>query len=211
MNEAIVQQAAELFQQLDLLPFEEQVDTINQIKRDLKKHSPFKEEPVDCVVWVPANDVYANTYNPNAVAPPEMKLLETSIVESGYTQPVVTVEGIPAPGKHEVIDGFHRHLVGNKSSKVMKRTKGYLPLAVAGDENMPLEERMAATIRHNRARGSHDVDLMSGIVAELHTLGRSDSWIAKHLGMDADEVLRLKQITGLAAMFKDHDFSKSWE
>lgn len=163
--------------------------------------------PVYNVKAIPIEKIQANAYNPNKVAPPEMKLLYLSIKEDGYTQPVVCYY-IADKDIYEVVDGFHRYLVMKTCKDIYKREKGKLPVAVI---DKPLGERIASTIRHNRARGSHDVDLMSNIVAELTELGKSNAWISKHLGMSADEVLRLKQITGLAALFKDDEFSKAWE
>ena len=163
--------------------------------------------PVYNVKAIPIEKIQANAYNPNKVAPPEMKLLYLSIKEDGYTQPVVCYY-IAEKDIYEVVDGFHRYLVMKTCKDIYEREKGKLPVAVI---DKPLGERIASTIRHNRARGSHDVDLMSNIVAELTELGTSNAWISKHLGMSADEVLRLKQITGLAALFKDDEFSRAWE
>jgi len=157
--------------------------------------------PVACVRWVPAELVYANDYNPNSVAPPEMELLETSIKTDGFTQPIVTWK---TEKGYEVVDGFHRHKVGKK------RGMSHLPIVVLNTENTSREERIAATIRHNRARGKHAIASMSDIVIELVRLGWNDEKIAKELGMDADEVLRLKQTTGLADLFADRDFSEAW-
>lgn len=191
---------------------EDRIAEINDIKRQLHSISPFKSEPVDCVLWVKAEDVVANDYNPNKVAPPEMELLYDSIKNDGYTQPVVTgtpIDTESIENKYIVTDGYHRNLIPRRHRDIQKRLKGYLPITVI--EGKTRSELMASTIRHNRARGTHDVDLMSNIVAEIHDLGRSDEWISKHLGMDIDEILRLKQITGLASLFKDQDFSMSWE
>ena len=163
--------------------------------------------PVYNVKAIPIEKIQANAYNPNKVAPPEMKLLYLSIKEDGHTQPVVCYY-IADKDIYEVVDGFHRYLVMKTCKDIYEREKGKLPVAVI---DKPLGERIASTIRHNRARGSHDVDLMSNIVAELTELGKSNAWISKHLGMSADEVLRLKQITGLAALFKDDEFSRAWE
>lgn len=163
--------------------------------------------PVYQVRAVPLEKIQPNDYNPNAVAPPEMQLLYDSILNDGYTMPVVCYYDAEND-RYIIVDGFHRYRVMKEHADIYEREGGKLPVSVI---DKPLAERMASTIRHNRARGSHDVDLMSNIVAELHTLGRSDAWIAKHLGMDRDEILRLKQITGLAALFKDGEFSRSWE
>ncbi len=165
------------------------------------------KSPVYNVISVPIEKVKPNTYNPNAVAPPEMKLLYESIKIDGYTMPIVCYYDKEAD-EYIIVDGFHRYRVMLEHEDIYEREKGKLPVSLI---NKSLDQRMASTIRHNRARGSHDVDLMSNIVKELHDLGRSDNWIAKHLGMDRDEILRLKQITGLAALFKDINFGKAWK
>ena len=165
------------------------------------------KSPVYHIRAVPIEKIIPNDYNPNAVAPPEMKLLYDSIKADGYTLPIVCYYD-EASDHFIIVEGFHRYRIMKEYPDIYEREKGVLPVSVI---NKPLDQRMASTIRHNRARGSHDVDLMSNIVKELHELGRSDAWIAKHLGMDRDEILRLKQITGLAALFKEVDFSQSWE
>lgn len=162
--------------------------------------------PVYGVRAVPIEKIRANEYNPNHVAPPEMKLLYDSIKADGYTMPIVCYYNADED-MYEIVDGFHRYTVMLKHKDIYDREHGCLPVSVI---DKPIDERMASTIRHNRARGTHDVDLMSNIVAELHKLGRSDAWLAKHLGMDLDEIVRLKQITGLAELFKSNSFSPSW-
>lgn len=163
--------------------------------------------PVYNVLSVPLEKIRANAYNPNSVAPPEMKLLEISIWEDGYTMPVVAYY-LPEEDVYEIVDGYHRYTVLMTSDRVREREGGRLPVVVIDKD---LSNRMASTIRHNRARGSHSVELMSNIVAELVEAGMSDAWILRHVGMDKDELLRLKQITGIAALFKDTEFSKAWE
>ena len=163
--------------------------------------------PVYNVLGVPVEKVRANDYNPNKVAPPEMKLLELSIWEDGFTQPVVCYYDKDAD-EYIVVDGFHRYTIMKTSERIYAREKGKLPIVVIDKD---LGERIASTIRHNRARGSHSVDLMSNIVAELLELGKSDAWICRNIGMGADELLRLKQVTGLASLFRDEEYSKSWE
>ncbi|MBQ8817984.1 MAG: ParB-like nuclease domain-containing protein [Clostridia bacterium] len=164
------------------------------------------KSPVYNVISVPIEKVEPNTYNPNAVAPPEFALLYNSIKEDGYTMPVVCYYD-KANDKYIIVDGFHRYRIMLEYEDIYEREGGMLPVSVI---DKPIDYRMASTIRHNRARGSHDVDLMSNIVRELHMLGRSDEWISTHLGMDKDEILRLKQITGLAALFRDMDFGSAW-
>lgn len=163
--------------------------------------------PVYNVKAVPLEKIRANSYNPNAVAPPEMKLLELSIWEDGYTMPVVCYY-LPDEDVYEIVDGYHRYTILKTSDRIRERENGMLPVVVIDKD---VSNRMASTIRHNRARGSHDIELMSNIVTELVEAGMSDAWILRHIGMDKDELLRLKQITGLAALFKDQDFSKAWE
>jgi ParB-like chromosome segregation protein Spo0J len=165
------------------------------------------KSPVYDVRAVPLDKVRANDYNPNAVAPPEMELLETSIWEDGYTQPIVTYYD-SENDEYIVVDGFHRFLVLKNSERIRERERGLMPVVVIDKE---LGDRMASTIRHNRARGTHNVELMSAIVAELVEMGKGDRWICKHVGMSVDELLRLKQITGLASLFENRDFSESWE
>jgi len=163
--------------------------------------------PVYNVKPVPLEKIRANSYNPNSVAPPEMKLLEKSILEDGYTMPIVCYY-ILEEDIYEIVDGFHRYTVMLKNRVIRERENGMMPVVVIDKD---ISNRIASTIRHNRARGSHDIDLMSSIVSELTKSGMSDAWIMRNIGMDADELLRLKQLTGLAELFKDKQFSKSWE
>lgn len=186
----------------------ERVAALNTLRRVLAEFSPFASEPVDLVEWVPADDVTANDYNPNAVAPPEMELLRLSIMSDGYTQPIVTNR---ENGHREVVDGFHRNRVGKECADVRSRINGYLPVVQINAERVDKGDRIAATIRHNRARGKHQVVAMSDIVLDLKRRNWSDQKIGKELGMDPDEVLRLAQISGLAEAFKDQDFSEAWE
>ncbi len=163
--------------------------------------------PVYNIISVPIEKIEPNTYNPNSVAPPELSLLYESIKEDGYTMPIVCYYD-RSRDVYVIVDGFHRYRVMLEHQDIYDREEGKLPVSVI---NKSLDCRMASTIRHNRARGSHNVDLMSNIIKELHELGRSDAWISKHLGMDKDEILRLKQITGLAALFRDVEFGRAWQ
>lgn len=208
MKDDILEKAREIFKGLNGLDLSDRVEAINLIREALVAYSPFKNEPVDFVRWVLAEKVTANDYNPNSVAPPEMKLLEHSISEDGYTQPIVSWV---RDGVHEVVDGFHRHRVGRESVVVRERIHGYLPTVAINGDRQEKGDRMAATIRHNRARGEHRVESMAEIVVELKRRFWSDEKIAKELGMDSDEVLRLTQVTGLAGLFADRDFSEAWE
>lgn len=184
------------------------ISSLNNIKLFLKTLSPLAAEPVDCIIWVKSAEVVANAYNPNSVAPPEMELLKTSILQDGYTQPIVTWEH---DSHFEVVDGFHRNRVGKECEEVSTRLHGYLPVTVINNTREGLGDRMVSTVRHNRARGKHNVDSMSDIVVELKRRNWTDNKITKELGMDVDEVLRLCQVSGLTEMFKNVDFSKSWE
>ena len=165
------------------------------------------KSPVYDVIAVPIEKVTANDYNPNKVAPPEMELLEISVWEDGYTQPVVAVHD-EEEDKYIVVDGFHRYLTIKNSPRIMEREKGLLPIVLLDKHK---SDRMASTIRHNRARGTHNIELMSTIVSELVEMGKGDRWICTHIGMSIDELLRMKQITGLASLFENTDFSDSWE
>lgn len=165
------------------------------------------KSPVYNVKPVPVDKIQANSYNPNSVAAPEMKLLELSIWEDGYTMPVVCYY-LPEVDRYEIVDGFHRFTILKNSKRIFERENGMLPVVVI---DKPIEERMASTIRHNRARGSHSIELMTNIVSELSKGGMGDAWIMKHIGMDADEILRLKQLSGLAELFKNKEFSNAKE
>lgn len=193
---------------LRALPLDAQVEALNAARRLLHESGPFSSEPVDLVQWVENGSVQANDYNPNSVAPPEMELLRLSITADGYTQPIVSWA---RDGIYEVVDGFHRHRVGKECDDVRDRVSGYLPVVSINDTRQDKGDRMAATIRHNRARGKHRVDAMSEIVIDLKRRRWSDEKIAKELGMDPDEVLRLTQVSGLAEMFADREFSEAWE
>jgi ParB-like chromosome segregation protein Spo0J len=204
-----MQNLKSIIEEISNLELDEKVIAINKIKLMLHEISPFSTEPVDCVLWVKNNSVHANDYNPNSVAPPEMELLRLSISADGYTQPIVTM--LENEGSREVIDGFHRNRVGKECSDIQKRVHGYLPVVTINESREDKGDRIASTIRHNRARGKHKVTAMSDIVVDLKKRNWSDDKIAKELGMDADEVLRLCQISGLTEMFNDKEFSEAWE
>ena len=163
--------------------------------------------PVYNIKKIPIDKIEANSYNPNHVAPPEMKLLYQSIKEDGYTMPIVCYY-IADKGVYEIVDGYHRYTTMKLHKDIYERENGCLPVSII---DKPITDRMASTIRHNRARGSHDIGLMVNIVAELEDSGMSDAWIMKKIGMDADELLRLKQISGLASLFADEEFTESHE
>lgn len=199
----------EFIESIDKLPQDEKIQAINNIKLALHEISPFKNEPVDCVVWIKNEQVEANDYNPNSVAPTEMELLRVSIENDGYTQPIVSWSR--EDKKYEVVDGFHRNRCGREYESIVKRVNGYLPIVVINKENADRADRIASTIRHNRARGKHKVTSMSDIVVELKKRNWSESKISKNLGMDEDEILRLCQISGLSEVFADSEFSKAWD
>ena len=200
----------QLVKYLSGLDFEEKIQSINEVRQSIHELSPFKNEPVDYVKWVKKDEVVANDYNPNKVAPPEMELLEVSIMNDGYTQPIVAWQN-EDKGKIEVIDGFHRNRVGKESKVVAQRIMGYLPIVNIRKEQSGKNDRIASTIRHNRARGKHQIDAMSEIVIELKNRNWTNQRISKQLGMDEEEVLRLCQISGLEELFSDNDFSRAWE
>jgi len=179
----------------------------NEAHKDGHSYSAGYRSPVYDVRSVPISKVTANDYNPNSVAPPEMELLETSIWEDGYTQPVVTVYDADND-QYVVVDGFHRYLILRDSKRIREREGEMLPVVVLNKE---MSDRMASTIRHNRARGSHNLELMSQIVTELVEMGKGDRWICQNIGMSPDELLRMKQITGLASLFTTREFSQAWE
>ena len=206
MKEEVKNQIKQLLSECEL---SDKINLINEIREFIHEYSPFKNEPVDFVKWIPCENVVANDYNPNKVAPPEMELLEISIMNDGYTQPVVT---FPKENNVvEVVDGFHRTRVSKESKVVRQRVLGYTPTVIIRKEQQDKNDRIASTIRHNRARGKHQIDAMSEIVLELKNRNWKNERIARELGMDEEEILRLCQITGLQDIFKDDDFSKSWE
>lgn len=206
---SVIQTAVEsIVTMMDTLPLQGKVELLNAVRLRLHEAGPFSGEPVDCVQWISISDVVANDYNPNSVAPPEMELLKRSIDIDGYTQPIVAW---PHDGKHEVVDGFHRNRVARECPSVASRINGFLPLSIINTDREDRSDRMASTIRHNRARGKHAVEAMSDIVVELKRRNWSDERISRELGMDQDEILRLCQITGLAELFQDQEFSRSWD
>ena len=184
------------------------IEALNYARAELHSISPLRHHPVDCVQWVKSNDIEANEYNPNAVAPPEMQLLYESILNDGYTMPIVSFIDTDM---RKIVDGFHRRETERRNKDISESTLGYVPVTTIRDSQKDTGNRMASTIRHNRARGSHNIELMSQIVTELVEMGKGDAWICKHVGMSIDELLRMKQITGLASLFTNTDFSQSWD
>lgn len=200
---------ADLVEMIQALDGADKVEALNRARLALHAVSPFRAHPVDLVLWVPADQVEANDYNPNTVAAPEMELLELSIASDGYTMPIVS--WVEEDGRRETVDGFHRGLVGKTCAAVQATTRGYLPVTTVNSARTERSDRVASTIRHNRARGKHQISAMSEIVRDLAKRNWTDKKIAKELGMDPDEVLRLKQISGLAELFADREFSQAWE
>lgn len=190
----------EMERYLQSLPEENRIEAINAFRRAIHENSPFREQPVDCVLWIKQDEITANDYNPNNVAPPEKRLLCKSLEIDGFTQPIVVTEN---DARHyEIVDGFHRHEIGSHRAVLKRQLKGYLPVTCLRKARQKKLDRMAATIRHNRARGRHQINAMSDIVRELAQLGWNDEKIGKELGMDRDEVLRLKQISGLLELLQ---------
>lgn len=205
----IFELAAELATKIEQLKtVDEKIDTLNAVRLMLFNVSPENNHPVDCVIWEKTENVECNDYNPNAVPPPELRLLMTSIIEDGFTMPIYTN---PENGHKTVIDGFHRRKCERVNRQISESTFGRIPITMARENKRDISDRMASTIRHNRARGSHDIDMMTNIVSELTKAGMGDAWIIKHIGMDADEILRHKQLSGLAELFKNKEFSNSKE
>lgn len=193
---------------LQSLPEDQRIEAINAFRQAIHEHSPFREQPVDCVLWIKQGEITANDYNPNNVAPPEKRLLCKSLEMDGFTQPIVVTE---SDAQHyEIVDGFHRHEMGSNRAILKRQLKGYLPVTCLRKARQKKGDRMAATIRHNRARDRHQIHAMSDIVRELVQLGWDDAKIGQELGMDSDEVLRLKQINGLLELFADRRYSEAW-
>ena len=193
---------------LQSLTEDKRIEAINAFRQAIHENSPFREQPVDCVLWIKQDEITANDYNPNNVAPPEKRLLCKSLEMDGFTQPIVVTE---SEARHyEIVDGFHRHEIGSNRAVLKRQLKGYLPVTCLRKERQKKFDRIAATIRHNRARGRHQINAMSDIVRELVQLGWDDERISQELGMDSDEVLRLKQINGLLELFADRRYSEAW-
>ena len=195
------------FSSLKDLPDPERLVAIEDLRQQLHELSPVKTQPVDRIRWVPIDMVQPNDYNPNSVAKVELGLLYTSILHDGYTQPVVTIwdETIQ---KYVIIDGFHRYFTCRNNQDIRDRNCGMLPIVVL---DKPINDRMASTVRHNRARGKHSVDGMSNMVFQMLENGWSEAEICAELGMEAEEVLRLKHITGFSKLFENMQYKKAWE
>ncbi|HGF0768670.1 TPA: IbrB-like domain-containing protein [Kluyvera georgiana] len=205
MRQTLINQ---LHDYLQSLAPDDKIDAINQFRQALHAESPFKDQPIDCVLWVKEEQITPNDYNPNNMAPQEKRLLTKSLEADGFTQPIVVVE--KKDRYYEIVDGFHRHQLSQSKATLKKRFHGYLPITQLEKCDDSLPSRMAATVRHNRARGRHQISAMSDIVRELSQLGWSDEKMGLELGMDADEILRLKQINGLCEMFGNRQFSQAW-
>ena len=205
MRQTLINQ---LHDYLQSLAPNDKIDAINQFRQALHAESPFKDQPIDCVLWVKEEQITPNDYNPNNMAPQEKRLLTKSLEADGFTQPIVVVE--KKDRHYEIVDGFHRHQLSQSKATLKKRFHGYLPITQLEKCDDSLPSRMAATVRHNRARGRHQISAMSDIVRELSQLGWSDEKMGLELGMDADEILRLKQINGLCEMFGNRQFSQAW-
>jgi ParB-like chromosome segregation protein Spo0J len=181
--------------------------TLNQLREALNQISPQKAMPVDFVRWVHIDQVEPNEYNPNSVAQVEMGLLAKSILADGYTQPVVTIFD-DNKQKYVIVDGFHRYFTMKLVADVYALTNGYLPVVVI---DKPLADRMASTVRHNRARGKHSVNGMANLVFKMLDEGRTDEEICNELGMEVEELLRLKHITGFSKLFSDVEYNRAWQ
>lgn len=194
---------------LDSLPENERIESINTIRQAIHTHSPFKRNPIDCILWIKQEKIIPNNYNPNSVAPQERKLLEKSIKIDGFTQPIV-VYPTPEEERFEIVDGFHRYDIIRRCKSLNKMLNGYLPVSCLAHEATDSLSRMASTVRHNRARGRHQISAMSDIVCEMALQGWDEKRIGAELGMDCDEVLRLRQVSGLLQLFADRNFSLAW-
>ena len=196
-----------LLNQIDALDGHSRLEAIEEVREALHNISPVCSQPVDRIRWVPVEDVEPNDYNPNSVAKIEMGLLYTSILHDGYTQPVVTIYDADRE-KYVIVDGFHRYFTCRNNPDIRDRNMGYLPIVVL---DKPINDRMASTVRHNRARGKHSIDGMSNMVFQMSENGWSEAEICGELGMEAEEVLRLKHITGFSKLFENAEYKKAWE
>ena len=192
---------------IEKLKGEERLNKIEELMDYLFKVHPLNSQPVSRILWIPIEKVTANDYNPNSVARNEMKLLYTSILHDGYTQPIVTVYD-SEKDKYVIVDGFHRYLTCKTNKDILDRNLGRLPIVVIAKD---INDRMASTVRHNRARGKHSINGMSSMVFDMLDNGWKDEDICNELGMEAEELIRLKHITGFSKLFKDVEYKKSWE
>jgi ParB-like chromosome segregation protein Spo0J len=179
---------------------------LEELRALLHELSPLKSQPIDRVRWVPLEKVKPNDYNPNSVAGTEMRLLYVSILHDGYTQPIVTVYDADKD-EYCIVDGFHRYFTCKNNPDILARTKGMLPIVVI---DKSINDRMASTVRHNRARGKHSVAGMSSMVFQMLDNGWEDAAICNQLGMEAEELLRLKHITGFSKLFADTEYKSAW-
>jgi ParB-like chromosome segregation protein Spo0J len=210
MNERVKELLAALKEEISSVDdVDNKIDLVNEVRLEIHEVSPLKDHPADCVLWERSDAVEVQRINPNAVAPPEMELLYESIKNDGYSMSCVAWK--QPDGTIRIVDGFHRRQIERTHPDIAASTFHRIPLSLIRKSQEGEGDRMASTIRHNRARGTHNIELMSTIVAELVEMGKGDRWIQKHIGMSADELLRLKQITGVAALFANRDFSDSWE
>jgi len=177
-----------------------------------------KKQPLDNLQWIDRNTIAPNPWNPNKVAPPEMKLLKISILEDGWTQPIVLFEILPGmfdnlpPGvKYIIVDGFHRWTLSGEKD-FLNMTAGNVPCVVLS-KHKTKADLMMATIRHNRARGTHGVLAMAEIMQEWLDTGVSGEEIMERMEMEEEEVTRLAMRVGIpkTELFKDMEFSKSWK
>ena len=204
----VVAQVQPVCEQIKAMPVEQQIEALNQIRAALHEVSPFCDQPVDCVLWVPGEQVEGNDYNPNRVAPPEMRLLVRSIDADGMTQPVVSWR---TNAHYEVVDGFHRTRVCRENEGIRKRLHGYVPVTVIRQSQEGTNDRVAATIRHNRARGKHSVAGMSSMVFKMLDNGWTELEVCNQLGMEPEEVLKLKHLTGFSRLFENEEYKRAWQ
>jgi ParB-like chromosome segregation protein Spo0J len=193
--------------QLDALDTQAKIDYIEDLRAFLHSISPQNSQPVNFVRWVPIEKVHANDYNPNSVAKNEMRLLYVSILHDGYTQPVVTVYD-DQQDQYVIVDGFHRYTTMKLNKDIAERNNGLLPVVVI---DKSINDRMASTVRHNRARGKHSVSGMANMVFQMLDNGWSDEAICKELGVEADELVRLKHVTGFSKLFENVEYKRAWE
>jgi ParB-like chromosome segregation protein Spo0J len=209
MDVAVIKPLDTLLNELDELlgnEFADRAHIESKVSAVLSRHSPFVDQPIHHVIWVHIDRVSPNDYNPNSVARTEMKLLHTSIAHDGYTQPIVTIYD-PEQDKYVIVDGFHRYYTMRVNKDIYDATNGYLPLVVLDKD---INDRMASTVRHNRARGKHSIQGMSSMVFSMLDNGWADEEICNELGMEPEELLRLKHITGFSKLFKDVEYNRSW-
>ncbi|MEQ3696120.1 MAG: ParB N-terminal domain-containing protein [Pseudomonadales bacterium] len=206
LKSEIVDLSGKLLHSSPELSLKDRVEIFNLLSVLAASIVEFKHPALN-VQLVRTNTLEDNDYNPNVVSPPEYRLLTHSIREDGITMPLVVAKS-QGQKPYVVVDGYHRAQIIKFDKEVNKSLADHIPVVILAK---PLDKRISSSVRHNMARGSHQVKLTAKLILRLKELNWTNDEIGKELGMDSDEVLRMQQITGLAEAFKNDDFSTAWD